>query len=82
MKSDDVIRKNVLESMQTQVETFIRDKIGQGEWSLEAKIPSERELSEKLGAPVEIQHSGSGKGKLVVSYHSLDELDGIIAHIK
>jgi ParB family transcriptional regulator, chromosome partitioning protein len=40
------------------------------------------ELSEKLGAPVEIQHSGSGKGKLVVSYHSLDELDGIIAHIK
>ena len=40
------------------------------------------ELSEKLGAVVEIQHSGSGKGKLVVSYHSLDELDGIIAHIK
>jgi len=40
------------------------------------------ELSEKLGAPVEIQHSGSGKGKVVVSYHSLDELDGIIAHIK
>ena len=40
------------------------------------------ELSEKLGAVVEIQHTGSGKGKLVVSYHSLDELDGIIAHIK
>jgi ParB family chromosome partitioning protein len=40
------------------------------------------DLSDKLGAPVEIQHSGSGKGKLVVSYHSLDELDGIIAHIK
>jgi ParB family chromosome partitioning protein len=40
------------------------------------------ELSEKLGAVVEIQHTGSGRGKLVVSYHSLDELDGIIAHIK
>jgi len=39
------------------------------------------ELSEKLGAPVEIQHTGSGKGKVVVSYHSLDELDGILAHI-
>jgi ParB family chromosome partitioning protein len=39
------------------------------------------ELSEKLGAPVQIQHSGSGKGKVVVSYHSLDELDGILAHI-
>jgi ParB family chromosome partitioning protein len=40
------------------------------------------ELSEKLGAPVSIQHSGSGKGKVVVSYHSLDELDGILAHIR
>jgi len=40
------------------------------------------ELSEKLGAPVQIQHSGSGKGKVVVSYHSLDELDGILAHIR
>ncbi len=40
------------------------------------------ELSEKLGAPVLIQHSGSGKGKVVVSYHSLDELDGILAHIR
>ena len=40
------------------------------------------ELSEKLGAPVEIQHTGGGKGKVVVTYHSLDELDGILAHIK
>ena len=40
------------------------------------------ELTEKLGAPVEIQHTGSGKGKVVVSYHSLDELDGILAHIR
>jgi ParB family chromosome partitioning protein len=39
------------------------------------------ELSEKLGAPVQIQHTGSGKGKVVVTYHSLDELDGILAHI-
>jgi ParB family transcriptional regulator, chromosome partitioning protein len=40
------------------------------------------ELSEKLGAPVQIQHTGSGRGKVVVSYHSLDELDGILAHIR
>jgi ParB family chromosome partitioning protein len=40
------------------------------------------ELSEKLGAMVQIQHTGSGKGKVVVSYHSLDELDGILAHIR
>jgi ParB family chromosome partitioning protein len=40
------------------------------------------ELSEKLGAPVKIEHTGSGKGKVVVTYHSLDELDGILAHIR
>jgi ParB family transcriptional regulator, chromosome partitioning protein len=39
------------------------------------------ELSEKLGATVQIQHTSGGKGKVVVSYHSLDELDGILAHI-
>ncbi|MGD9598767.1 MAG: ParB/RepB/Spo0J family partition protein [Steroidobacteraceae bacterium] len=41
----------------------------------------EGELSEKLGARVAIQHGTGGKGKLVVSYNSLDELDGILAHI-
>jgi ParB family transcriptional regulator, chromosome partitioning protein len=40
------------------------------------------EISEKLGAPVKIEHTGSGKGKVVVTYHSLDELDGILAHIR
>ena len=42
----------------------------------------ESQLSEKLGAKVAVQHSASGKGKLVISYHSLDELDGIIDHIR
>jgi ParB family transcriptional regulator, chromosome partitioning protein len=41
----------------------------------------EQELADKLGARVSIQHSSGGKGKLVVSYNSLDELDGILAHI-
>lgn len=39
-------------------------------------------LSEKLCANVEIQQSHKGKGKLIISYNSLDELDGILAHIK
>lgn len=47
-KGDPIIHRNVLESMQTQVEAFIRTRIGTGEWALGAKIPSERELSEKL----------------------------------
>jgi len=41
----------------------------------------EGELSEKLGAKVQVQHSGSGRGKLIISYHTLDELDGILEHI-
>ena len=41
----------------------------------------ESDLSEKLGAKVQLQHSASGKGKLVISYHTLDELDGILEHI-
>jgi ParB family chromosome partitioning protein len=41
----------------------------------------ERELADKLGAKVMFQHAASGKGKLVVTYNSLDELEGILAHI-
>jgi ParB family chromosome partitioning protein len=42
----------------------------------------EADLSEKLGAKVQVQHSSSGKGKLVINYHTLDELDGILEHIQ
>ena len=42
----------------------------------------ERQLSEKLGAKVQVEQSGKGKGKLVIHYSSLDELDGILAHIR
>jgi ParB family chromosome partitioning protein len=41
----------------------------------------ELELAEKLGAKVLFQHSASGKGKLVVSYNTVDELEAILAHI-
>ena len=40
------------------------------------------DLAQRLGTRVQIQHSGSGKGKLVLSYASLEELDGILQHIK
>jgi len=42
----------------------------------------QEQLSSKVGVPVDIQHSAKGKGKLVLSYNSLDELDGILNHIK
>jgi len=41
----------------------------------------EDNLAEKLGAKVMIQHTAKGRGKVVVKYNSLDELDGILAHI-
>jgi ParB family transcriptional regulator, chromosome partitioning protein len=40
------------------------------------------DLSDRLGAKVLIQQGSGGKGKLVVTYNSLDELDGILAHIQ
>lgn len=40
------------------------------------------DLSDKIGVPVQLQHSANGKGKLVLKYNSLDELDGILAHIR
>jgi|SoiMethySBSTD1v2_1073268.scaffolds.fasta_scaffold56960_2 ParB family chromosome partitioning protein len=42
----------------------------------------ERDLSERLGAKVEVQQSARGRGQLVIRYHSLDELEGILAHIR
>ncbi len=40
------------------------------------------DLSDQVGVPVLIQHNAKGKGKLVLKYNSLDELDGILSHIK
>ncbi len=40
------------------------------------------DLAERLGARVSIDHGQRGKGKLVIEYSSLDELDGILGHIR
>ncbi|MDG2107155.1 MAG: ParB/RepB/Spo0J family partition protein [Woeseiaceae bacterium] len=42
----------------------------------------EIEISEKLGAKVSVEHTVKGAGKLTINYNSLDELDGILRHIK
>jgi len=42
----------------------------------------ERELSDKLGAAVTIQPGQNGRGRLQIAYNSLDELEGILAHIR
>lgn len=42
----------------------------------------ERDLAGKLGASVTIAHAKSGRGKLVINYTTLDELDGILNRIR
>ena len=41
----------------------------------------ENDLSERIAAKVSITHQSSGKGKLQISYNSLDELEGILKRL-
>ena len=67
------------------VRRIINPKAAESESAAAAPDPDirrlETEIAEKLGAKVAFQHTASGKGKLIVSYNSLDELEGILAHI-
>jgi ParB family transcriptional regulator, chromosome partitioning protein len=42
----------------------------------------ERDLAEKLATRVVIAHAKNGRGKLVIHYHSIDELDGILERVR
>jgi ParB family chromosome partitioning protein len=42
----------------------------------------EQDLTDKLGARVQLQQGAKGRGRLVIAYNSLDELDGILSHIR
>ena len=42
----------------------------------------QNELSEKLGAKVDIQHTAKGRGKLIIHYESLDTFEGILDKLK
>ena len=45
-------------------------------------VSLEQRLSERFAAPVQISYNNKGKGKLEISYSSLDELDGIIVKLQ
>jgi ParB family chromosome partitioning protein len=67
-----------------QTEQLIRDHLNPPIAKLARVSPPdigdlERRLAERLGARVELSHNPKGKGKLIIRYHSLDELDGILA---
>jgi len=42
----------------------------------------ERELSESLGAKVAVQHGRGGRGKLVIHYHGLEALEGVLERLR
>mgnify|MGYP006283191089 CR=1 FL=1 len=74
-----------------QVEAMVQDLRG-GRVSSTAKVPAaskpadirrlESDISAELGALVTIDHSAKGSGKIVIRYASLDELDGVLGHIR
>lgn len=72
-----------------QAEALIRRRIQQQKKVLSVEIKRvdpdirtlEETLSRRIGARVTIQHSARGKGRLVINYNNLDELDGVLEHI-
>ncbi len=65
------------------IKSFGKEKLELPEKKVDRDILRlEQELTEKLCSNVEIKHSKKGKGKLIINYHSVDELDGILARIK
>lgn len=88
VKQTDAARTIVAKGLSVrQTEALVRrlqqEQIGSGGTKIDPDIKLLQDnLSDKLGAPVMIQHSAKGKGKLVIRYSSLDELDGILDHMK
>ncbi|MEB5476198.1 ParB/RepB/Spo0J family partition protein [Acinetobacter sp. ESL0695] len=61
------------------VREFNNPKEAQHNKSISADIEQlTQKLSDRFNADVKIDHNKHGKGKLVIHYHSLDELDGIL----
>lgn len=88
VKQTDAARAIVAKGLSVrQTEALVRrlqqEKMATGDTKIDPDIKLlQDDLSDKLGAPVMIQHSAKGKGRLVIRYSSLDELDGILDHIK
>jgi len=73
-----------------ETEKLIRRILDDGSSKPARKTPAQNadirrleiEVSEKLGAKVKVDHTAKGAGQIVIKYNSLDELDGILKHIK
>lgn len=91
---DDELQKNVARTVvaknlsvrQTEALARAAQESAKAEVSNTDKIDSdlknlEEGLAEHVGVPVLVQHTAKGKGKLVLKYNNLDELDGILQHL-
>ena len=72
-----------------QTEALVRRLLAAGSAASKTAPPSpadtlalERELAERIGAPVSISQSAKGAGKVTIRFASLDELDGILSRIR
>lgn len=72
-----------------QTEALVRRMLAAGSAESKPERPSsadtlalERELAERIGAPVSISQSAKGVGKVTIRFASLDELDGILSRIR
>jgi ParB family chromosome partitioning protein len=75
------------ESLVRQLTDPAQQKVSKGAGAASQQIDPnvsalQQDLTERLGAKVLIQQGSGGKGRLVVTYNSLDELDGILRHIR
>jgi len=70
-----------------QTEALVRSEQQEGGRSAKKRTDPniqhlEQQLGDQLGSSVSIQAGKKGKGKLVISYNSTEELEGILSHIK
>jgi len=69
------------EALVRRIQSGTRTSAGQAEKDRDTML-LEHEIAEKIGAPVKISHNAKGKGQVVIRYASLDELDGILQHLR
>jgi ParB family chromosome partitioning protein len=80
----EVTQKNLnVRQAEALVQRILRPKKDVGQEQQEDKDTRRLEdrISEKIGQPVAVRHTTKGKGKLIIWYNSLDELDGILEHL-
>lgn len=82
----NIVVKRGLSVRETEalVKKVIKGETGEKSLSKESDPDTRRletRISEKLGAAVKIRSGKQGSGRLIISFHSSDELEGILEHL-